>query len=386
MSAEEVDETKRGFLKKGLLGAGAIVLATTGIVGLKQGGLLPSSESNIKGINMPNPHVPDDPNRHWGFVIDLAKCNGCVDQTVPADDPTGERPRCTYACRKSHYLLGAEPPMYWIRVYELQDNPEVDKYYFPKPCQNCQDAPCKHVCPTGATFQREDGTILINQEVCIGCRICMAACPYETRFFWFTEPPPLPASAGKQHYTPEFPVPYTRGTVVKCDLCLHQSYNKQPPHCVSGCPQGAIYYGDFNEDAVSNGREIIKLHDTLNARGGYRFKEEEGTDSSCYYLPRSVTLNQLSVELDISGNLHRSKGKKSTIQVVAKDENGKTLAGKTILVGRKTNFGVLQIGESITNRSGKTNIEFDNDGETTIIVKFPETKKYSLKEVEYNGN
>lgn len=273
--------SRRNFIKLGLFGA---IVGGVGY-GLDKLNLLPTSESDIPNINPYNPNVPDDPKHHWGFMIDLSKCDGCENLDPPKDDPTGEKPRCSYACRKYHYFMGADPPQHWIRVYELHGTEGLDPFYFPKPCQNCQDAPCKRVCPTGATYQRDDGTVLINHEICIGCRICMAACPYETRFFWYKDPPELDENAKKIEYSPEFAVPHTKGTVAKCDLCVHKVYDGNLPHCVSACPTGALYFGDLNEDVVTNGKETIPLKKTLNNRAAYRYKEEEGTKPSVYYLP-----------------------------------------------------------------------------------------------------
>jgi molybdopterin-containing oxidoreductase family iron-sulfur binding subunit len=112
----------------------------------------------------------------------------------------------------------------------------------------------------------------------------MAACPYETRFFWYNDPPKT-THVQSTGYTAEHSITHQKGTVTKCDLCVHQAYQKQLPHCVSACPQGALYFGDFNEDVVFNGREKISLHETINNRSGYRYKEEEGTETSIYYLP-----------------------------------------------------------------------------------------------------
>ncbi|OLS20776.1 MAG: Tetrathionate reductase subunit B precursor [Candidatus Heimdallarchaeota archaeon LC_2] len=282
MSEEEVSNpSRRRFLKLGLYSAvgTAAVIGAGGI--LNANNLLPSVDSDIPNINVDN---PDDPSKHWGFVIDLSKCDSCESQSVPEDDPTGEKQRCSYACRKYHNFLAADPPQYWIRVYKLEGTKGVDHFNFPKPCQNCQDAPCKRVCPTGATYQRKDGTILINHDLCIGCRICMAACPYETRFFWYNDPPKEKYIELEGHHA-EHAVNHQKGTVAKCDLCVHQAYKNQLPHCVSACPQSALYFGNLNEDAVSNGKETIAFHETINNRSGYRYKEDEGTETSIYYLP-----------------------------------------------------------------------------------------------------
>lgn len=276
---------RRTFLKLAMYTAvGAAAVAGVGSF-LNANNLLPHVESDIRNINNANPNVPDNPNKHWGFVIDLSKCDACENLDAPEDDPTGEKPRCSYACRKYHNFLGAKSPQYWIRVYQLEGSKGVEKFNFPKPCQNCQDAPCLRVCPTGATYQRKDGTILINHDICIGCRICMAACPYETRFFWYNDPPKNQAVQVKEYY-PEYAAIHQKGTVAKCDLCVHQSYKNQLPHCVSACPTGALYFGDFNEDIVSNGKEKVLLHKIINDRFAYRYKEDEGTETSVYYLPK----------------------------------------------------------------------------------------------------
>ena len=250
---------RRSFLKT-LLGGAAVTTSTIILANGAKNGLIPGSTTKITADSCTK--TPDDPNKHWGFLIDLSKCNGCIDQTSPEDDPTGELPLCTHSCRMHHKYLKANPPQYWIRVYQ--------PYNFPKPCQNCGDPPCLRVCPTGATYKRQDGTVLINDDICIGCRICMAACPYETRFFWWEEP----ADEGEVTCpSPEFAAKHTRGTVSKCDYCVDNAYNGLLPNCVSACPRGVLYYGDLNEDAVSNPFETISLSKTLEKYGGYRYKE-----------------------------------------------------------------------------------------------------------------
>src|SRR3990172_1457554 len=231
---EPINQNRRRFLKYAAGSLGGIVVGGMALSFLSKGGLNadPRDHAGIGG-QASHPY-PDDPSNHWGFVIDLAKCDGCegLEPNPREIDPTGEKPRCTFACRIGHKFTKADPPQYWIRVYHLQDNPSIPPYYFPKPCQNCQDPPCEHVCPTGATFKRKDGTVLINQEICIGCRICMAACPYETRFFWYNNPDPE-ENMEDGGYAPERPWPHTRGTVTKCDYCIHEVVDGRPPHCVA---------------------------------------------------------------------------------------------------------------------------------------------------------
>lgn len=295
------DKSRRSFIKTLLLGTGATIIG---------GSLLSAGSNNFPSLASKSEkdsagqlkEIPDDPSKHWGFLIDLSKCDGCqsqsaIDYSNDFDESKerdkkilnilkDEKPRCLHACRKNHRYLKADPPQYWINVYRLKDNPYTPAYFFPKPCQNCDDPPCEHVCPTGATFKRKDGTVLINQKICIGCRICMAACPYETRFFWFNDPDEEENAGDPESYTPEFPFPYTRGTVVKCDYCLDRVYNGSLPSCVGACPQGAIYYGNLNENAVTNGfQETLDLRKALEEKGADRYKEEEGTNPSVFYIP-----------------------------------------------------------------------------------------------------
>ena len=304
------DKTRRNFIKTIMLGTGATIIGGSLLSFGNTGKFSLSSKEKIASSNQDLEVIPDDPKKHWGFVIDLAKCDGCESQTeidystvfdeskkedkAVLDIIKNEKPRCQFACRIGHNFLKANPPQYWINVYKLQDNPNTPPYFFPKPCQNCQDPPCEHVCPTGATFIRKDGTVLIDHRICIGCRICMAGCPYETRFFWYNEPNKEEnAKSSAKDYQPEHVQHHTRGTVAKCDYCLHQVVKGSLPHCAEACPQGAIYFGNLNEDAVTNGKEILELNKVLEAKGAYRFKEQEGTHPSVYYLPPSYRKNNI---------------------------------------------------------------------------------------------
>ena len=201
--------------------------------------------------------------RRWVMVIDLARCDGCD--------------KCVEACREHH---GIPSDQEWIRIYKMQDSSETAPYWFPKPCFHCDNPPCAKVCPVGATFKRTDGLVLIDTERCIGCRFCMAACPYSSRVFnWKRPDPDVPVHDG---------VPRRMGTVEKCDFCVGSIAEGELPHCVSTCTLGATYFGDANEDAVTNGRgETARLSDLLHDRAGYRFLEDLGTEPRVFYLPPS---------------------------------------------------------------------------------------------------
>ena len=201
--------------------------------------------------------------RRWVMVMDLRRCDGC-----------GE---CTKACQEMHFL---EPEQTWLKVYEIQATGHA--YFMPRVCMQCDDPPCQRVCPVGATFTSKDGVVLVDQDKCIGCRLCMAACPYEARYFNWTEPtrrPPLPVVP-----TPEFPSPQRVGTVGKCTFCVHRTRHGMLPACVEGCPMGVIYIGDLDADVATNGDDTVRLSTFLLENHAVRFKEELNTGPAVYYI------------------------------------------------------------------------------------------------------
>ncbi|MEK6611162.1 MAG: 4Fe-4S dicluster domain-containing protein [Gemmatimonadota bacterium] len=208
------------------------------------------------------------PGRRWVMVIDLAACDGCG--------------KCTDVCAKSHFIPGDRE---FIRLFNMQESTDTAPYWFPRPCFHCDNPPCTRVCPVGATFKRQDGIVLIDNERCIGCRFCMAACPYSARSFNWS-PPADPAPAVARGYSPEWGYPRRVGTVEKCDFCADMAREGKLPHCVSGCAMTALWFGDENEDAVTNSKgDTVRLSKFLRDRAGFRYMEELGTKPRVYYLP-----------------------------------------------------------------------------------------------------
>jgi molybdopterin-containing oxidoreductase family iron-sulfur binding subunit len=109
----------------------------------------------------------------------------------------------------------------------------------------------------------------------------MAACPYSARSFNWGEPK-IPTDA---NYSPETSVPRKKGTVEKCDFCPDMLRQGKLPHCVSACPNGVYYFGDLNEDTVTNGDETLRFSQLIKDKAGYRELESLGTEPSVYYLP-----------------------------------------------------------------------------------------------------
>lgn len=205
------------------------------------------------------------PVAQWAMVIDLARCDGCG--------------LCTKACQEQHFTGEQE----WIKVFELP-NDDGTVSYFPRPCMQCENAPCLNVCPVGATFNNKNGTVLIDHERCIGCRLCMAACPYGARSFNWGEPE-NPPGATFAKYSPEYPVPHRRGTVEKCMFCAHNAKDGKLPVCASACSMNAIWFGDLARDIATNGAETKSLSLLLAERNAFRLKEELGTRPRVWYLP-----------------------------------------------------------------------------------------------------
>lgn len=210
--------------------------------------------------------------RRWSMVVDLQHCDGCQSVGLP--------PRCTAACIQSRFV---PEPMEWIEIFE-KGLPGGGTQFIPTPCQHCQNAPCLNVCPTGATFSTPEGTVLIDQQICIGCRICMAACPYDRRFFNWGIPPRPPETAFVK-YSPEHQVGAPRGTVMKCDFCQEKARMGWVPCCVQACPFGALYWGDLEEDLATNTKEVVILSRFLSENEAYRQKEELGTKPRVFYIP-----------------------------------------------------------------------------------------------------
>lgn len=212
--------------------------------------------------------------RHWVMVIDLQKCIGCR--------------ACTVSCVAENNL----PPGVVYRPVveeELGEFPHVRKRFTPRPCMQCADPPCTDVCPVGATYARPDGIVAVDYETCIGCRYCLAACPYNARTadfgdFYGQDTPEVMAYETRPRF--EYGKEWKRepghhdspvGNAHKCHFCLHRIENAMLPACVTTCLGGATYFGDYNDP-----RSLV--HELVGSTRATRLKEELGTDPMTYYL------------------------------------------------------------------------------------------------------
>ena len=205
------------------------------------------------------------PGKKFVLVVDLSRCR--------------DARKCIEGCEKHHKLTPDHP---FIKVLKMQDNPEASPYWMPKKCFQCDNPPCVKVCPVGATFKRSDNIVLIDNTRCIGCRFCMAACPYSARVFNWDEPK---LTKDTDPYSPETSIPGRRGTVEKCDFCPDMLRENKLPPCITACPNGTLFFGNALEDSVTNGAETFRLSKLLKDKGGYRYMEDLGTKPNVYYLP-----------------------------------------------------------------------------------------------------
>ncbi len=165
----------------------------------------------------------------WGMLIDLNLCDsGCND--------------CISACIEENGLQGHDRPAtdaQWIRKVDIRDPDTGLSQSLPVMCQHCAEPPCVDVCPTGASFKRADGIVLVDRHICIGCRYCMMACPYKARSFVHEE-----LEDQKSH------APRGQGTVESCTLCVHRVDADRLPACVEACNDaggGAMLFGDLKD-------------------------------------------------------------------------------------------------------------------------------------------
>ncbi len=263
-----MDSSRRNLLK----------LAGLSVVGLSAAPVLKTwasggseTETETQPRLLPNPDALTA--TRWGMVVDTRKISS------PRDlDPLVE------ACKRAHNIptfQDKDHEIKWIweeefeHAFPMKDDDylsqRVSSLTFPVLCNHCKNPPCVRACPTKATFKREsDGIVLMDYHRCIGCRFCMAACPYGSRSFNFRDPRPF-----IKEMTPDYPT-RTKGVVEKCDFCVELLAVGKLPACVEAS-NGILTFGDL-DDPNSEVRLLLGANYTI------RRKETLGTEPNVYYI------------------------------------------------------------------------------------------------------
>ena len=271
MTDENKNTNKTGLPRKGFL---AVAGSATGALIMLQASKPTKASRNPSG---------SEPGAHkWGMVIDINLCIGCN--------------YCTYACQAVNDL----PVEMKYNKVTLEETKTGAEFYLSRPCMQCEHPPCVHVCPVGATYVRDDGIVTMDYDLCIGCRYCIVACPYDARVFnWKKHVEP-------NAFTPEYGHPEVerrpRGVMEKCNFCEHRIDSglarglvpgidaAATPACVDVCPTGARVFGDLN-DSESPISKIL-----ASTKTPIRLREDLSTEPKVYYIPPQAEVTTNSEE------------------------------------------------------------------------------------------
>jgi tetrathionate reductase subunit B len=228
--AEPGSASRRGFLGVAAAAMGGTLLA---------GGIrLIEVQAATSAATSGAPSAGANPKVRWGLLIDTERCaNGCTD--------------CVTACNTENGLATPTRPTdaQWIRKVEIKEIKTERSASLPVMCQHCADPPCVDVCPTGASFKRADGIVMVDRHSCIGCRYCVMACPYQARSF--VHEPLIDQKPD---------VPRGKGCVESCTLCVHRiDQGLQNTACAEACTRAghnAIVFGDLNDPNSEISRRV----------------------------------------------------------------------------------------------------------------------------------
>jgi molybdopterin-containing oxidoreductase family iron-sulfur binding subunit len=205
--------------------------------------------SGVTLVRLASGRSPDEPvtdAQRWGLLIDTNKCaSGCD--------------ACVRGCNEEHGITGfgrPETDAQWIRKVTVKDKATGFMTSLPLMCQHCAHPPCVDVCPTGASFKRADGVVLVDKHICIGCRYCMMACPYKARSFIHE------ALENQKPYAPR-----GKGTVESCTLCVHRIDEGlgRTTACAEACAaegHQAILFGDLRDPQSAIAKELAQYPTT----------------------------------------------------------------------------------------------------------------------------
>lgn len=177
----------------------------------------------------------------YAMVIDQSRCVGCM--------------ACIVACKNENRV---PPELFRTRVLEITKGrfPKVRTEFRPELCNHCDNAPCVNACPTGASHKRKDGTVQIDRDKCVGCKACVAACPYDARY-----------------------INHEHGYADKCSFCLHRLQRNEQPACVATCVGRSRIFGDLSDKNSEVSRLLAENEHRV-------LLKEAGTRPNVYYIKR----------------------------------------------------------------------------------------------------
>ena len=294
---EDADVDRREAMKKmgaagAFLGLGAWAISDDG-----------SEEPNVAAASVDD---GEDDDVQWGMVIDLDKCDGCL--------------ACVVACSQENRTSAGSN---WMYVFTYEDDHQDGNNFLVRTCQHCTNAPCEKVCPTTARHTRtEDGLVLTDYDVCIGCRYCQVACPYGVNYFQWGEPDVPEAELdpghvydGRDRRVDSRP---PKGVMGKCTMCPTRQDGSMGEErvgttaCADACGMDAIYFGNMNDPESDPQRYLEQVReetptdrenfpnrpsDTVST---FRLLEELGTDPNVVFVGNDPGPNARQVEGPVS--------------------------------------------------------------------------------------
>jgi molybdopterin-containing oxidoreductase family iron-sulfur binding subunit len=244
-------------------------LTAIGVAGASASSPRAAQQGRAGGVMLGDPLV----GQRWAMVVDLQDCRkeqGCRD--------------CIKACHSEHNVPEFDDPRHevkWIWKERFAEAFPNQEHEFLRDdlqheevlvfCNHCDNPPCTRVCPTQATWKRPDGIVMMDWHRCIGCRYCVAACPYGSRSFNWSDPRPQ-----IDEVNPDFPT-RTRGVVEKCTFCDERLAQGRLPACVEVCESKCLIFGDL-ADPASEVRKVLRTRHAIRRKPGL------GTQPEVYYL------------------------------------------------------------------------------------------------------
>ncbi|GAB7011895.1 4Fe-4S ferredoxin N-terminal domain-containing protein [Halolamina salina] len=282
--AEREDLSRREIMKKG--GAAALALSMFAAAGQRTANAQ-SEES-------------DDGTR-WGMTINLNNCDGCL--------------ACVVACNEEH---GTSRGANWMYVFTYEDEDQDDENFLVRPCQHCTDSPCTKVCPVGARHTREeDGLVLTDYDICIGCRYCEVSCPYGVNYFQWGEPDVPDSEIPDENQIDDrgkwVGARPPKGVMGKCTFCVDRQDGQMGEEkvgttaCEEACAMNAIHFGDLNDPESDPNQHLREYRDQQendmtypnrkeHTVSTFKLMEERGTSPNVHYIGNEPSPHAEQVE------------------------------------------------------------------------------------------